>query len=425
MTDRIKSLFRTDNKTDSLESRIQGSSASRIFGEFVSTSALFPILDVIRKVSIDGLASYLGEPAHYALFAAAFIQAWFLGTVKLKSWKVRFLGNLLGFTIYFIVDLILEGAGIVSQPYHWLYGGFSLLMAVLSAWQTASAEKAVWETIITLLLNVAKVMLFPAMYMIIELDMELSAQLGWDTLVDYMSNSGHVFIVFGMLFFGILLGLGESQRLRYTGFLRYLSGRLKKYSEWSLGSDLISNSIDNPDTLKLQRVERTVLFMDIRGFTAWTEKSDPSSAVNMLNNFYSSSEEIIINNGGYKPHFTADEVMTRFVSVESAVSAAIELQSVLSDELAPFNLAVGIGIHTGEVIEGLMGSDNTRKFDIIGDTVNTAKRLESSAGKGEIVFSPAVSENLAIRPDNTTTRTLRVKGKSLPLQAFVISGNRE
>jgi len=68
--------------SDSLEERIQGSQASQVLGEFVSTSALFPIIDAIRGIALAGWLHYLTEPAHYALFAAAFIQAWVLGSVK-------------------------------------------------------------------------------------------------------------------------------------------------------------------------------------------------------------------------------------------------------------------------------------------------------------------------------------------------------
>ncbi len=95
----------------------------------------------------------------------------------------------------------------------------------------------------------------------------------------------------------------------------------------------------------------------------------------MLNRYYNAAETVVGDYHGHKPNFTADEVMTRFDSPEMALNTALDLQEVLQPVLNSFNLTVGIGLHTGEVIEGLMGSDNTRKYDIIGDTVNTAKRL--------------------------------------------------
>ena len=68
-----------------------------------------------------------------------------------------------------------------------------------------------------------------------------------------------------------------------------------------------------------------------------------------------------------------------------------------------------------------MGSDNTRKYDIIGDTVNTAKRLESAAGRGEIVMSAPTYRRVLQRLEHVIPRTVKVKGKSEPLQVFAVA----
>ena len=406
--------------SDSLEQRLQGSQTSRVLGEFVSTSALFPILDAIRSIALTGWLSYLAEPAHYALFAAAFVQAWALGSVKSDRWWVRFFGNLIGFGLYAPLDIAIDGNEFFIKPYHWLYGGFSLLIAIFSALQTITRRNTIGHTLTTILLNVGKILLFPAMYLIIELNMEFSTQLTWSAWQEYMQSSAHQFIFYGALFFGLLLGLAEAQRINYAAMLQFLAQQLKKYSEWSLSSHLIVDALDDPDALQLRRVEKTILFMDIRGFTAWSENVDPQQAVAMLNRFYNTAEDIINRHGGHKPNFTADEIMTRFPSADAAFATALALQHDLAPTLAPYNLAVGIGLHTGEVIEGLMGSDNTRKYDIIGDAANTAKRLESSAGRGEIMMSAATYHTLPQPPQHATTRNLQVKGKADTLQAFVL-----
>jgi class 3 adenylate cyclase len=235
-----------------------------------------------------------------------------------------------------------------------------------------------------------------------------------------MTNSGHIFIFYGSIFFGILLGLTEIQQQIYARFLRSIAQQLKEYSEWSLDADLIADAVDDPTALQLRRVERTILFMDIRGFTAWTENADSKQAVDMLNRYYQESEDIIHNHHGHKPNFTADEVMTRFDSAKIALETATALRDQLMPLLSQYNLSVGIGIHTGEVIEGLMGSSNTRKYDIIGDAVNTAKRLESSAGRGEIVISKTTHQVVSKLLSDVEIRTLRVKGKVESLQVFAI-----
>lgn len=408
------------NRNLSLEERIQGSQLTRIVQEFVSTSALFPILDAIRGISTVGWLDYLSEPAHYVLFAAACVQAWFLGTSQKDSWQVRLFGNLLAFSLYAPLDMVIDGLGFFAEPYHWLFGAFSLLMGLLNALQVVTQHRAIWQIVITLLLNIGKILLFPAMYLIIELHLELPSQLTWQAWQEYMTSSGHKFIFYGALFFGALLGLAEAQRNGYARFLRYLAQQLKKYSEWSLASELIEDAIDNPQALQLQRVEKTILFMDIRGFTAWSEQADPRRVVQMLNQFYNAAEAVITRHQGHKPNFTADEIMTRFATPEAALGAALDLQKTLKPLLTPYNLAVGVGLHTGEVIEGLMGSDTTRKYDIIGDAANTAKRLESSAGRGEILLSADTYQALTHPPSRVESRALRVKGKSDTLLAYAI-----
>ncbi|MCU7851994.1 MAG: adenylate/guanylate cyclase domain-containing protein [Candidatus Thiodiazotropha sp. (ex Monitilora ramsayi)] len=391
-----------------------------MIAEFVGTSALFPVLDAIRSITIDGVYVYLSEPAHYILFFAAFIQAWYLGTANSSSWRTVFTGSLLGFGIYAPIDILFEGLAFFYQPYHMLFGAYSLMIASLRALQVVTRGVEFLQTATTLLLNIGKLLLFPAMYIIIDQNLKGLHLLNGQVWPSFMDTNTHVYFFYGAVFVGILLGFAESQRIHYAHYLRYLAERLKQYSEWSLGKELISNAIDDPSSLGLHRVERSILFLDIREFTAWAEQADPQQVVDMLNRYYSVSEAIISDYHGHKPNFTADEVMTHFVTADVAVQAALELQIKLQEILNNHSLTVGIGLHTGEVIEGLIGSDSTRKYDIIGDAVNTAKRLESSAGKGEIVMSDATYKALSITPGITTKRILQAKGKAEIIHVYVL-----
>ncbi|MCU7845653.1 MAG: adenylate/guanylate cyclase domain-containing protein [Candidatus Thiodiazotropha sp. (ex Monitilora ramsayi)] len=409
------------DRQHSLEERIHGTSTSRVIAEFVGTSALFPVLDAIRSITMYGAVEYLTEPAHYMLFIAAFIQAWYLGTSQSKSWKTVFTGSLLGFGLYAPVDILQEGMEFFYEPYHMLFGAYSLLIALLRALQTVTRGVEFLQTATTLLLNIGKLLLFPAMYIIIDQNLENLRQLDSQVWPRFMDSDTHVYFFYGAVFIGILLGFAESQRIHYAQYLRYLAQRLKQYTEWSLSKDLVNNAIDNPNSLELHRVERTILFLDIREFTAWSERADPQKVVDMLNRYYSVAESIISNHHGHKPNFTADEVMTHFVTADVAVQTALELQIRLHEILQEHNLSVGIGLHTGEVIEGMVGSEDTRKYDIIGDAVNTAKRLESSADKGQIVISENTHKALSITPDTASHKLLQVKGKTETLPVYVLS----
>jgi len=88
--------------------------------------------------------------------------------------------------------------------------------------------------------------------------------------------------------------------------------------------------------------------------------------------------------------------------------------------LGEFGLATGMGIHWGEVLEGLMGSSNTRNFNILGDTVNTTSRLVGAAKSGEMLLSEALVAELAEALPLGESRQIQAKGKERPLQVHVM-----
>ncbi|MDA3949934.1 MAG: adenylate/guanylate cyclase domain-containing protein [Spirochaeta sp.] len=415
-------------RIDTIERRIDGTVLSRSLTEFFGTAALFPILLTIHSVAASGLHDVITEPANYALFAAAVLQAWILGAVVRPSPVRAFVGNITGFLVYAVLDVLLEGPEFFTATYHWVFGGFSLWIAILEA--LSAVRPAVRETSVAtswipdglvLLENIGRIALFPAFYLLV--DTGVVEITDWSSAVfqDFMANPGHRYLVFGAVLFGALLGVEETQRLRFRAILARTATALKEYSEWSLDPEIIRSAIDDPDRFKLRRVDRTILFMDIRGFTAWSEGVDPAEAVAVLNNYYEVAEREILASGCHKPTFTADEVMTRGDDPGLVIDVAVRLQQVLPSTLGPRGLAVGIGIHTGTVIEGLMGSAATRKYDLIGDAVNTAKRLESAALSGEIVVSRETHQrSTTLIPDGTLDSVV-AKGKRDPLPVYRIT----
>ena len=130
----------------------------------------------------------------------------------------------------------------------------------------------------------------------------------------------------------------------------------------------------------------SILFFDIRGFTAFAEKRDPETVVNYLNTLFESLIEAVNRHNGFVNKFLGDGFMAVFVSADgdekqcrNAVLAAIEISEkvkalVLANKID--NTKIGIGIHSGQVMTGNIGSPTRREFTIIGDVVNLASRLE-------------------------------------------------
>jgi adenylate cyclase len=194
-------------------------------------------------------------------------------------------------------------------------------------------------------------------------------------------------------------GLEERERLK-TGFARYVSGYVL---EKILKTDIPSN-------LAGERRKVTILFSDIRGFTALSEQFPPEEVVGLLNEYFEQMIEVIFKYNGTLDKFLGDGLMAEFgapledeFQERNAVLAAIEMQQHITtlsakwvaEKKPPIN--VGIGIHTGLAIVGNIGSDVRMEYTAIGDAVNVASRIEQATKvhKKKILISSATHEAIS------------------------------
>lgn len=181
----------------------------------------------------------------------------------------------------------------------------------------------------------------------------------------------------------------------------------------------------------------TVMFTDIRGFTALSSNVEASSILQMLNNYYEVVVEIVFRHEGTVDKFMGDGMMVLWGApvhhrddCARAVRAALDIQRAM--EAFNFDRAsrgqmpieVGIGINTGPVVAGYLGSSRTMSYSVIGDTVNLASRLCAAAHPGEVVLSEytqfLVQDEFVTEPRDP----VHAKGKDQPLKAFSVSGSR-
>lgn len=169
----------------------------------------------------------------------------------------------------------------------------------------------------------------------------------------------------------------------------------------------------------------SVLFTDIRGFTNMSEKTQPEKVFSFLNQYLEKMEPIIKKYDGFIDKFIGDAIMALFPDEKKSILAAMEMLELSSQFKLPDNssLEIGIGIHTGDLILGTIGSPSRIDTTVIGDTVNLASRIESL--NKQYGTKLLVSEEVirAINPNEIPIREIdlvRVKGKAIPILLYEI-----
>jgi len=136
----------------------------------------------------------------------------------------------------------------------------------------------------------------------------------------------------------------------------------------------------------------------------------------MLNRYFEAAERIWANSSVIKTEYTGDEIMGVFPTAHDAVRIAQALRLELGRLLDEVGLAIGVGLHIGPVIGGLMGGAEVKAYRFVGDTVNTAKRICSEAQPGQVLLSEPAFVQVAQGVTAGPAFELSAKGKSEPLK---------
>jgi adenylate cyclase len=379
--------------------------ATRIARHFFTHSGHVPLVLLILEALL-ARPGYFRGPDPYLLLGAGLAQAWLAEWLTARGRPRPLLANLAGPLIYTVVEAALEGGAFFLQWHHQAYWGYAVAFALL---QSARPRAAV-----ILAENVLRSSIPLVMYALFEARMKNTAL----SLDLFFADRAHAFLAVVLLLLGVLLGFADINLRRSLATINALTARLRRYSQWALGAGLLDRAIADERVLSLQRVQRAVLFMDIRGFTAWSEAQTPEAVVAMLHDYYSAAEQAAAAHVPIKLKFTADEVMAVFDSAASALQAGREMLRAAAPVLAPAGLGVGCGVHHGYLVEGVLGGEGSKAYDFIGDTVNTAQRLCDAAGPGELLASAQACEVAGVAPG--PRREVLAKGKREPLIAAVL-----
>jgi len=222
--------------------------------------------------------------------------------------------------------------------------------------------------------------------------------------------------------------VSEERRVIKDMFCRYMS------------QEVMNNLMESPDNVKLGGDKRiaTVFFADIRGYTSFSENREPEQIVEILNEYFSVAVENIVKHKGYIDKFIGDCIMAVWGvpmlpqkdDAINAVSCALAIQELVRSEKRKFfrkdasRLRIGIGVNTGPLVAGNLGSVERMDYSVIGDTVNLAARLEGVAEADEVIITHETKNKLGDAFRLEERPPVQVKGKKKPIQIYNVIGLR-
>jgi class 3 adenylate cyclase len=383
----------------------------------LGNAAHFPLANLFFEIVIEGW-QILAAPDAYVLICSALTQAWVASGWQRAGRSRPMRSNLIGPAVYLGLETLIEGLRFFVQPNHLIYLGFGIGVGI-TQWllQRSTSERI--RLFLLLAEGLSRGVILLMMYVFLE-----AHQAPVGLTKPFFSDPSHRYITMALISLGLLLGFYAYFEQRTLIILRETARKLRKFSEWSFGRELTSRAVINADALSLQAVDLCIVFVDLRGFTAWSESRPPRDVVNMLNEFYGVVDSALAKTAGIiKIKFTADEAMLVIKEASTGLTIANDLRAQLAPFLARHALGAGFGIHFGPTVQGLLGSESVRLFDVIGDTVNVAKRLCDQALAGEILVTETTVLAAASVPNighELERRTLAVKGKATPLAVVVM-----
>lgn len=189
----------------------------------------------------------------------------------------------------------------------------------------------------------------------------------------------------------------------------------------------------DPNSLQLggKRTDITVLFADVRGFTSFSESQEPEKLVSILNRYLGAMAEAVLSQEGTIDKFMGDAIMAWFNApvpqpdhtlraVKAALAIRDAFEALYKELPQEEHLAFGAGIHYGDAILGLIGTERRLEYTAISDSVNTAKRLQENSAKNQIIVSreayARIKDDVEVKP----IAPVSAKGKTVPVEVYEV-----
>jgi adenylate cyclase len=191
----------------------------------------------------------------------------------------------------------------------------------------------------------------------------------------------------------------------------------------------------DPNKLQLggKRANITTIFADIRGFTSFSEKQSPEKLVAVLNRYLAAMAEAVLAQEGTIDKFMGDAIMAWFNApipqadhtlraVKAALALRASVENLYSELPLEERLYFGAGIHYGEAVLGLIGTEKRLEYTAISDSVNIAKRIQENSANNQILISREAYERVKQEVEVKPVPPMSAKGKTRPLEVFEVMG---
>jgi adenylate cyclase len=209
-------------------------------------------------------------------------------------------------------------------------------------------------------------------------------------------------------------------------------GRLRRFFSPQLAELIVSGGAEDP--LQSHRREITVVFLDLRGFTAFAERSEPEEVMGVLRQYHAATGELIMAHEGTLEHFSGDGMMIFFndpLLIPDAAERAVRMSLAIRERIGSiaetwlrrgYSLGLGIGIAQGFATIGAIGFDGRWDYGAIGTVTNLAARLCGEAAGNQILISRPVFAQLESLLDVEPPQALSLKGFQRPVDCFSVRG---